>query len=114
MVKKTEATKPPKDVDLPGMEDRAIKALEDVAASYADVRDRRMALNLEEAELKVMALKLMHRYDKTIYRHAGIEIRVIDGEEDVKVKVKKPAELEADDVTDGAASSTDAREADAG
>lgn len=87
--KPTDRPKRPRQVDLPGTEDRAIKPLEDIAESYADVRDRRMALNKEEAELKTHALKLMHKYDKTIYRHDGIEIRIVDGEEDVKVKVKK-------------------------
>lgn len=96
--KKTRARKPaatnghakprPRNQDLPGMEDRAIKPLEDVAASYADVRDRRIELNKEEADLKATALKLMKKYDKTIYRHDGIEIRIVPGEDDVKVRVK--------------------------
>lgn len=90
----------PRQQDLPGTEDRAIQPLEDVAASYADVRDRRIALNAEEHELKVHALKLMHKFDKTIYRHNGIEIRIVEGEEDVKVKVKKAGDDEpaAEDV----------------
>jgi hypothetical protein len=86
----------PRQADLPGTEDRAIKPLEDIAAAYADVRDRRIALNREEAELKAHALKLMHKHDKTIYRRDGVEIRIIDGEEDVKVKVKKAADEDAD------------------
>jgi hypothetical protein len=98
MAKKTPTDRPtrPRQADLPGTEDRAIKPLEDIAAAYADVRDRRIALNREEAELKAHALKLMHKHDKTIYRHDGIEIRIIDGEEDVKVKVKKAADEDAD------------------
>ena len=86
----------PRQADLPGTEDRAIKPLEDIAAAYADVRDRRIELNKEEAELKAHALKLMHKFDKTIYRRHGVEIRLIEGEEDVKVKVKKPGEAEDD------------------
>lgn len=82
----------PRQQDLPGTEDRAIKPLEDVAEAYADLRDRRIELNREEAELKVHVKKLMHKYDKTIYRREGIEIRLIDGEEDVKVKVRKPGD----------------------
>lgn len=79
------------------MQDRAIKPLEDLAASYADVRDRRMELNKEEHELKAHTLKLMKKYEKTIYRHDGIEIRIVPGEEDVKVKVKKPGDEDADE-----------------
>jgi hypothetical protein len=74
---------------LPGMEDRGIKALDDVADNYADIRDERMDLTRREHELKVLALKLMKKHDKTIYKHDGIEITVIPGEDDVKVRVQK-------------------------
>jgi hypothetical protein len=97
---KPRASKPrPKQQDLPGTEDRAIKPLEEIAAAYADVRDRRMLLNQEEHDLKISALKLMHKYEKTIYRRNGIEIRIVESDEDVKVKVSKPGdEAEAEDV----------------
>jgi hypothetical protein len=91
----------PRQPDLPGTEDRAIKPLEDVAAAYADVRDQRMALNKEEHELKATALQLMKKFDKTIYKSDGVEIRIVPGEDDVKVRVKKPGEDDdeaADDV----------------
>jgi hypothetical protein len=91
----------PKSQALPGMEDHAIKALEDVAESYAEIRDQRMELTQREHELKSNALKLMHRYDKTIYRHNGVEITVVVGEEDVKVRVKKPGDDAADEDTGG-------------
>ena len=89
-----------KSAPLPGMEDHAIPQLEDVAASYADVRDRRMALNKEEAELKKTALALMHKFDKQIYKHDGIEIRVVQGEEDVKVKIHKETDDDDDEDDD--------------
>jgi hypothetical protein len=90
----------PRQPDLPGTEDRRLQPLDDVAAAYADVRDRRIDLNREEAELKASALELMHRFDKTIYKHDGIEIRLVAGEEDVKVKVKgrKATDDEDEDV----------------
>jgi hypothetical protein len=69
--------------------DRKIKPLDDVASAYADLRDRRIELTQEEAELKATAIKLMHKYGKTIYRHDGIEILLKEGEEDIKVKVRK-------------------------
>jgi hypothetical protein len=88
--------RPPKQQDL--IEDRAIKPLEDIAESYADCRDRRMELTKEEKELKEHAVTLMHKFGKTIYRHNGVEIRLVPGEEDVKVKVRKPGdEEEAED-----------------
>ncbi len=80
----------PKNQDLPGMESRTIKALEDVGAAYADIRDQRMALTKEEAALKASALKLMIKHDKTIYRSASVLIRRIPGEEDLKVRILKP------------------------
>ncbi len=79
----------PKNHDLPGMEDRAIKPLEEVAEAYAGIRDERMDLTRREHELKANALRLMKKYDKTIYRHDGIEMTVIQGEEDIKVRVRK-------------------------
>jgi len=94
------ATAKVKNRDLPGMEDRAIKPLEEVAAAYAEVRDERMRLNTREAELKTTALRLMRKYDKVIYRRDGITITVTEGEPDVKVRVKKPGELEAGDDDD--------------
>jgi len=80
------------------MEDRTIKPLDDVAEAYAEIRDQRMELTEREHALKVQALKLMKKYDKTIYRHDTIEITVVPGEEDVKVRVKrdKPEEDEGE------------------
>jgi hypothetical protein len=97
---KPDVKRRPRQQDLPGTEDRAIKALEDIAASYADWRDRRMELTREEKELKSHVLRLMHKHGKTIYRHDGIEIRLVEGEEDVKVRIKKPGEDQDEDGPD--------------
>jgi hypothetical protein len=85
----------PRAAALPGMEDHAIKPLEDVATEYAEIRDARMELTDREHGAKVLALKLMKKYDKTIYRHNGVEITVVPGEDDVKVRVKKAGDDEA-------------------
>jgi hypothetical protein len=74
---------------LPGMEDRSIHELDDVAEQYAEIRDQRMELTEREHTLKGLTLKLMKKHGKTIYRHDGIEITVVPGEDDVKVRVKK-------------------------
>jgi hypothetical protein len=97
---KTRGRGRPRQPDLPGTEDRRLQPLDDIAAAYADVRDRRIDLNREEAELKATALQLMHQFDKTIYKHDGIEIRLVAGEEDVKVKVRKATEDEDEDDDD--------------
>lgn len=90
MAKKT-AAKKPKDQDLPGMEDRAIQALEECAEEYAEIRDQRMELNQQEVTLKKKVRALMHKHEKTVYRRAGIEIELAppDGEEKVTVRVMK-------------------------
>lgn len=85
---KRKSRKSPKDVILKGMEDARIAALENVAHEYADIRDRRMELNTDEANLKKRALKLMKKHGKTVYKRAGLEIRVVPGEENLKVRVK--------------------------
>jgi hypothetical protein len=50
----------------------------------------------------------MHKHKKTIYRHNGVEITLVPGEEDVKVRVKK-AEEDDDEVAFGDATQTDER-----
>ena len=90
----------PKNRDLPGMEDRAIRALEEVAEKYADIRDQRMQLTEDEHALKQHAMALMRKHGKTIYKHNGVEILIVPGEDDIKVKVKKAEDAKHDDGDD--------------
>lgn len=85
---------------LPGIEDHAIAPLEAVAAEYAEIRDKRQELTRDEVALKGETLKLMKRYGKTIYRHGGVLITVVLGDENVKVKIKKPGETDATSLDD--------------
>lgn len=89
--------------DLPGMEERAIKPLQNAAVEYAEIRDERMALNTRESELKKKVRNLMHEYEKTHYAYDGVEIDLEppDGEEIVRVRIKK-AKLTVDDAGAGA------------
>ena len=84
-----ERTKTPRESDLPGMENRKIQTLERLASEYADIRDNRMELNQSEAELKAKLLAEMRRLGKQIYKHGSVEIRIVKGEDDVKVKIAK-------------------------
>lgn len=84
--------KQPRTASLPGMEDHAIKALDNAAAEYADIRDQRMDLTRQEVDLKSRTMKLMKRHGKTTYKHNGISIEVVAGDESIKVKVKLPSE----------------------
>jgi hypothetical protein len=74
--------------DLPGMENRAIQVIEETALKYAKVRDRRIALSLEENNLKTLLLAQMKDNQKREYSHAGIEIEIVSESETVKVRVK--------------------------
>ncbi len=77
--------------DLPTMEDRAIKALEDCAVEYAEIRDARMALTTQETALQKKVLAVMKRHQKTRYVNGLVEIDVIPpaGVEKVRVKLRK-------------------------
>lgn len=96
--KRTATTRPkkPKPTALPGMEDHAIPELENLAHDYADIRDRRMELTDQEHTLKINAVRLMHKHGKTIYQHDGVTITLVQGDEDVKVRVKKTADDDDD------------------
>ena len=74
---------------LPGMEDAEIEALEDAAKEYANVRDDRMNLTREESGLKETLLELMKKHKKEVYRHDGVEVKIVHEEETVRVKILK-------------------------
>ena len=83
-----------KQVNLPEMEDRAIKPLQDAATDYAEIRYERIALNKREATLKKNVLKIMRQHNKVHYAYDGVEIELVapDVDPDVKVKVAKKKE----------------------
>ncbi len=74
---------------LPGVENREIKELEDLALDYAEGRDERMAATRKEVELKQNLIAAMHAAKKTEYKREGIEITLIVEKEKVRVKVPK-------------------------
>jgi hypothetical protein len=73
--------------ELPGMEDRHIEEIEDAALSYVRIRDRRIALSREEHDLKETLHTKMKQFEKTIYRVAEMEVKIVSKEETVKVKL---------------------------
>ena len=82
---------------LPEMEDNKIAVLEDLALSYAEVRDERMGLSKREVELKGKLLDLMKAQKKEHYHRGNIKIDIVHEEETVKVKVKSASEEEEDE-----------------
>lgn len=86
---KTQKTPAAKNADLPTMEDRAIKDLQDAALDYDNKKKKRMKCTEEEVEAKKEVRDLMHKHKRTHYAYDGIEVTLEppDGEEKVKVKV---------------------------
>jgi hypothetical protein len=82
--------KGPRQSALPGMEDRGIQALDDLALSYAEVRDRRIALQTGpggEGELKNQLMGMMHAKKKTSYTHGNVHIEIVPEGKKIKVKI---------------------------
>lgn len=71
------------------IEDARIKPLDDCAASIADVRDNMNELRGEEKGYLSTARSLMHKYGKSVYKHAGVEIVLVPGDEKVRVRILK-------------------------
>jgi hypothetical protein len=81
---------------LKGMEDMGIPELDRLANDYADVRDRRIALSRQEGDMKKAILGAMHKHHREQYVYDGVTIRVVAGDEDVKVKIRA-ADVEIDE-----------------
>ena len=88
---RSQRARTPRSQALPGLEEIVIPELEDAGGEYRDTRDRRMVLTEAEVGMKTGLLALMRKHGKTHYTFDGLEILVIPGEDDVKVRtVKKP------------------------
>lgn len=81
-----------KQQQLPGTEDHRLEDLHSAAEAYVDVRDERMALTEKEVERRDEVRTLMLKHKKKVYHCDGVEIKIIDGEPKIKVKVRKENE----------------------
>ena len=81
--------KKPRQSRLPGTEDAEIEELESAAEDYADIRDQRQELTVEEVRLKKELLDLMHSNKKVEYNHDGVSIKIVVESEKVRVRIKK-------------------------
>ncbi len=86
------AKKGPRQKSLPGMEDRAISALQNAALSYAEARDARVACSSVKVERKKQLLGLMHAHKKKRYQHGNVFIEIVPEGEKLKVKILKDGE----------------------
>jgi len=82
----------PRQPNLPGTDDRAIRDLEETAQHLADVRTQSTRLQLEVVTLKDRLLHMMKAHGKRSYHRKGIAIDVVAENETVKVRVQRADE----------------------
>jgi hypothetical protein len=73
------------------MEETRIVALDHAAESIAEVRSNMNRLRAEEAADMQQALRLMRQHGRTAYRHAGVELVRVPGEEKLRVRTSRDA-----------------------
>jgi hypothetical protein len=84
--------KGPRQLPIPGTEDREITSLQDAALDYAELRDARIAASAAEVQAKTTLLDLMHSYKRTTYKHDNVFIEIVPEGEKLKVKILKEGE----------------------
>lgn len=76
--------------ELPGMEKKHIKTVEDAAHAYVDVRNKRMKLTVKEKEAHDTLLAIMQKNELPIYRDdeavPPLVVTVMPGKTRVKVE----------------------------
>ena len=85
---------PKKAPELPGMERKGVKQIEDAAEEYSELRDKRMALLEKEVAAKAKLIDVMHKHECTVYRYDDIVVQLLPTE---KVKVRKLSAESKDD-----------------
>jgi len=92
---------------VPGGLGKRIQALDDAAAAIGDIRDQMAELRADEQGHKRTALNLMRKHDRTTWRHAGVELARVPGEEKLRIRKTKgenaSAEVDEDLPTDAKA-----------
>jgi hypothetical protein len=93
----------PRTPPLPGMENARVRSLDEIAASIADCREQINELRGTAAGLEQRALKLMKKHNKTVWKHDGVELVLVPGDERLRVRLIKgggDAEVETGDSDD--------------
>lgn len=85
-----------KQKQLEGMQDQKNEKLSKLALSYAEVRDRRIKLNKEEAEKKTILMHEMKTLELERYEDRESDVLVVI-EEKENVRVSKPSAAEEND-----------------
>lgn len=70
---------------LPGTGDASIPEIESAAEEYVKLRDKRMKILTQEVESKTTLMTVMKSNKKNYYSYDGLEVRIVRGDEKVKV-----------------------------
>jgi hypothetical protein len=91
-----------KQADLPGMERKTIREVNDAAEAYVDVRDERMKLTEKEVEAKQALISAMQKHELSVYRDDSasppLVVTLVEGKVNVKVALSDdggPEEVKA-------------------
>ena len=85
-----------KQQELKGVERKVIKAVENAADDYVEVRDKRMALTTKEVEKRGVLIAAMQEAGVTSYRYDD-RIITLDSKTKVKVKTDRDGEEDGDE-----------------
>lgn len=96
--------KGPRSQALPGMEQVRNAKLDAFCESIGDGRDSMNAIRGEEKATKSSALREMHDKGVEVYRHAGIDLVRVPGEEELLVRKSKAEASESGSADDAPAS----------
>lgn len=91
--KAQKAARKPKDQILPSMEDMAIPEIETLGHRYAEQRDARMEMLKDELGTKELLMGVMKKHGKDLYKRGDLEVRLVQSEETVKVKIKSGRDM---------------------
>ena len=77
-----------KQMDIPGTERKAIKAIEEKAEEYQELKEKRSAILSKEIACKGQLHELMKKHGETNYkcRDSDLMVSLISTEETIKVK----------------------------
>lgn len=79
----------PHDHPLPGMEDVRYRDLDNICNTIAETREELNTLRQEEIGYEQTALARMRDHGTTHYRHAGVELVRVPGEEKLRVRTAR-------------------------
>jgi hypothetical protein len=83
--------KHPRSRPLPGLENVRIDELDECATSISEIREQMNELRAQETDQLKIALGVMRANKKTSWRHAGVELVRVPGEEKLRVRTSKQA-----------------------